>query len=189
MSAAFTPTPMRISVERYQKMIAAGVLTQDDRVELIEGEMLDRAPVGAKHAAMTARLARLFNLAVSDVAVVSPGGPVHLGDYSETQPDVSLLKFRADYYGAKIPESEDVFLLIEVSDSTVTFDQSIKRDLYARYGIAEYWVVDVNDYRITTYREPTPKGYSHTCEFAAATDTLSPQAFPDLKITIRELSG
>jgi hypothetical protein len=113
MSAAFIPTRMRISTDRYQNMVTAGVLSQYDRVELIEGEMLDRGPISAKHAAATARLARLFILAAGDLAVISPGGPVNLGDYSEPQPDVLLLKPRADYYGFKIPEAADVLLLIE----------------------------------------------------------------------------
>jgi Uma2 family endonuclease len=188
MNTNFTPTPMRITIERYQRMVAAGVLTRSDRVELIEGAMLDRAPIGAKHAAATARLARLCILAVGDRSVVSPGGPVNLGAYSEPQPDVLLLKPRADCYAAKIPDAADVLLLIEVSDSTLTFDQSIKRDLYARYGIAEYWVVDVNDKRLTTYREPASEGYAHRAEFAA-TDTVSPRAFPALKIEGREIFG
>jgi Uma2 family endonuclease len=188
MSATFTPTPMRISTERYQRMVTTGVLTRNDQVELIEGEILDRAPIGAKHAAATARLARLFILAVGDTAVISPGGPVNLGDYSEPQPDVLLLKARADDYRAKIPDTADVLLLIEVSDSTLAFDQSIKRDLYARYGIADYWVVDVNDNRIVTYREPSAKGYGQVLEFAM-NDSVSPQAFPDVKITFGKIFG
>ena len=188
MSAAFTPTRMRITTNRYQRMVRAGVLTRNDRVELIEGEILAMAPIGAKHAAATARLTRLFVLAVGDSAVVSPGGPVNLGDFSEPQPDVLLLKPRADYYGSRIAEAADVLLLIEVSDSTLTFDQSVKLNLYARYGICEYWVVDVEGKRVITYREPTGNGYVHRHEFGAR-DTVSPQAFRDMNLAVSEIVG
>ena len=120
MSVAFVPEKTRISVDRYQKMVAAGVLTERDRIELIDGEMINRAPIGPKHAALTARLTKLFVLAVSDTAIVSPGGPVNLGVFSEPQPDVLLLRPRGDYYAGKIPEASDVLLLIEISDSTDT---------------------------------------------------------------------
>lgn len=92
MNTAFAPARMRITTERYQKMVAAGVLAKYDRIELIEGELLQMAPIGAKHAALTARLTRLFNLAVGDSAVVFPGGPVNLGNFSEPQPDIVLFE-------------------------------------------------------------------------------------------------
>lgn len=99
-----------------------------------------------------------------------------------------LLKPRADYYGFKIPEAADVLLLIEVSDSTLTFDQSVKLGLYARYGVAEYWVIDLEDQLVVTYREPAAKGYASKLEFTTA-DALSPQAFPDVTIAVTEIFG
>ncbi len=181
MSTAFTPPRMRITTNRYQMMVATGVLTKYDRIELIEGDMLDMAPIGTKHAAITSRLHELFVLAVSRSATVVSGGPVNLGEFSEPQPDLMLLKRRADFYGGKIPESADVLLLIEVSDSSLAFDQGVKLGLYARYGISEYWVVDVEGKRVVAYREPTAKGYVSKAVFAAA-DSVSPQAFPGVKI-------
>jgi Uma2 family endonuclease len=186
MNAAFTPARMRITTERYQRMVAAGVLTKYDRIELIEGELLQMAPIGAKHAALTTRLTRLFNRAVGDSAVVSPGGPVNLGDFSEPQPDIVLLKHRADDYSSRIPGAADVLLLIEVSDSTLAFDQGAKLALYARYGVPEYWVIDVEGQRIITHREPSANGYVRTFESVAA-NTVSPQALPDVTIVVREL--
>jgi Uma2 family endonuclease len=188
MSAAFTPTRTRISTDRYQKMVATGVLTKYDRIELIDGEMLDMAPIGTKHSAITSRLHELFVLAVSRSATIVSGGPVNLGEFSEPQPDLMLLKRRADFYSSKIPEAADVLLLIEVSDSSLSFDQTVKLSLYARYGIAEYWVVEVEGRRIVTYCEPTVKGYVRTLEYTAA-DTLTPQAFPDVKIAVKEILG
>ena len=169
-------------------MVATGVLTKYDRIELIEGDMLDMAPIGTKHSAITSRLHELFVLAVSRSATVVSGGPVNLGEFSEPQPDLMLLKRRADFYSGKIPESVDVLLLIEVSDSSLSFDQSVKLSLYARYNVAEYWVVDVEGKRVVTYREPTAKGYVRKIEFAAA-DTVAPQAFPDIKIAVGEIFG
>lgn len=186
MSTAFTPTRTRITTDRYQKMVATGVLTKFDRIELIEGEMLDMAPIGTKHSAIKAKLHELFVLAISRSATIVGGGPVNLGEFSEPQPDLMLLKRRADFYSGKIPEAADVLLLIEVSDSSLAFDQSVKLSLYARYGISEYWVVDVEGRRIVTYREPTAKGYGRKVEFTAP-NSVTPHAFPGLKIHIGEI--
>jgi Uma2 family endonuclease len=186
MSAEFTPTRIRISTNRYQMMVAAGVLTKYDRVELIEGDMLDMAPIGTKHSAVTSRLNELFILALARSATVVSGGPVNLGDFSEPQPDVMLLKRRADFYSGRIPEAADVLLLIEVSDSSLSFDQGIKLNLYARCGVSEYWVIDVEGKRIFTHGEPGTKGYARKLEFAAA-EIVTPKAFPDLKIAVGEI--
>jgi len=188
MSAAFTPTRTRISTNRYQMMVAAGVLTKYDRIELIEGDMVDMAPIGIKHTAITNRLNELFVLALARSATVAVGGPVNLGDYSEPQPDLMLLRRRADFYSGKIAEPMDVLLLIEVSDSSLSYDQSVKWGMYARYGVAEYWVVDVEGQRVVTYVEPAPTGYGRKSEFAADA-TVAPQAFPDVKINVGELFG
>ena len=188
MSAAFIPTRMQITTNRYQMMVAAGVLTKYDRVELIEGDLLNMAPIGTRHTAITSRLNELFVLAVSRAATVVSGGPVDLGEFSEPQPDLTLLKRRADFYSGKHPGADDVLLLIEVSDSSLTFDQGVKLRIYARYGVAEYWVVDVEGRRIITYREPAGQGYVHTREFAAA-DVVAPRAFPDVQIVVGDLFG
>jgi hypothetical protein len=169
-------------------MVATGVLTKYDRVELIEGEMFDMAPIGIKHSAITSLLNELFMFATARSATVVVGGPVNLGEYSEPQPDLMLLKRRADFYGGRLPEAPDVLLLIEVSDSSLAFDQGVKLSLYARYGVSEYWVVDVEGKRILTYREPTANGYAAQAEFAAA-DAVAPQAFPDLKVAVGEIFG
>jgi Uma2 family endonuclease len=186
MNVAFVPEKMRISVDRYQKMVAAGVLTKNDRIELIEGEMINIAPIGSKHAALTARLTKFFVLAVGDTAILSPGGPVNLGDYSEPQPDLLLLRPRSDFYVGKIPETADILLLIEISDSTLAYDQGIKRALYARHGVGEYWIVDVEGKRIQIHREPTVEGYTRVNEFRT-TDTVSPQALPTVQLMVQTL--
>jgi Uma2 family endonuclease len=179
---------MRISTDRYQMMIAAGVLTKYDRIELIEGDMLDRAPIGSSHVAITSRLHEFFVLAAGRSATVVSGGPVNLGHFSEPQPDLMLLKRRADFYSGKLPEATDVLLLIEVSDSSLAFDLGAKLNLYARYGVSEYWVIDLEGRRVLCHREPTPKGYARHTEHATG-DTLAPRAFPDLKVAVDEIFG
>jgi Uma2 family endonuclease len=169
-------------------MVATGVLTKYDRIGLIEGDMLDMAPMGTRQSAITSRLNELFVLALSRSATVVSGGPVNLGEFSQPQPDLMLLKRRADFYSGKTPEATDVLLLIEVSDSSLAFDQGVKLNLYAWYGVAEYWVVDVEGKRVVTYREPAAKGYIRKTEFEVP-DTLTPQAFPELKIAVGEIFG
>jgi Uma2 family endonuclease len=167
-------------------MVATGVLTKYDRVELIEGEMLEMAPIGSKHSAITSRLNERFVLALARSATVIVGGPVNLGQFSEPQPDLMLLKRRVDFYGERIAEAADILLLIEVSDSSLSFDQGAKLALYARNAVPEYWVIDVQARRVVTYLEPAEAGYARTLEYAAA-DCVSPRAFPDLKFAVSEI--
>jgi len=186
MNAAFTPTRMRITIDRYQKMVASGVLTPSDRVELIEGEILDKAPIGTKHASVTRRLHKQLVLAVGDGAVVGAANPVDLGDASEPGPDLLVLRSQADDYVRAHPQARDVLLLVEVSDSSLAFDQGAKRALYAKFGVSEYWVVDVNSRRIFAYAGPVQGAFQRTREYVSG-DTISPQAFPNIKIIVGEL--
>ena len=186
MNVAFIRERTRISVGRYQRMVAAGVLTDRDRIELIDGEMVNMAPMGPKHAAITARLTKQLVLNAGDTAIVSPGGPVNLGDFSEPQPDVMLLRPRDDFYAGKIPEAADVLLIIEVSDSTLAFDQSTKRALYARHGVVEYWIVDVEGKCIQVHREPTANGYARILEFTL-TESVAPQTLPSVQLMVQTL--
>ncbi len=186
MSVVSVPERMRISADRYRKMVETGVLTKYDRVELIDGDMINMAPMGMNHAAVTARLNRLFVLSARDSAIVSPGGPIKLGDYSEVQPDLMLLKPRNDFYSAQIPSPPDVLLLVEVSDSSLAFDQGAKRALYARYGVAEYWVVDIPGKRVHVYREPAADGYAKAVEHTLS-DIVSPRALPAIQVMVGTL--
>jgi Uma2 family endonuclease len=182
-----TPTVARrtrISVERYQKMIATGVLTKCDRVELIEGEMFDTAPTGLRHAMISARLGRLcFDGVGADLATIFIGGPVDLGGFSEPQPDVLLVRPRAY---AKIPEAGDVLLAIEISDSSLAYDRGTKASLYARYGIAEYWIVDAEGECVEIYTDPASNTYGGKAT-ARGTELITPRALPSLRITVREI--
>ncbi len=186
MSVVLVPERMRISAERYQKMIATGVLGKYDRVELIEGDILEMPPIGWPHSAVTAHLTKLFVLAAGDAAVVSPGGSIVLGDFSQPQPDLMLLKYRKDFYSGQYPTASDVLLLVEIADSSLAFDQSTKRALYARYGAAEYWVVDLRGQHVYVYWEPTANGYAQALELSGNA-TASPRALPLVQIPVGTL--
>jgi len=186
MSTVFTPTRMRITVDRYQKMVAAGVLTPSDRVELIEGEIVDMAPIGTRHASVTGRLFKRLVLSLGDAATVRAGNPIDLGSFSEPEPDLLVLRPRADDFLRAHPQAEDVLLLIEVADTSLTFDQGAKRELYARFGVSEYWVVDLNGRRIFAYLAPSEGAFQRSREYLVD-ETISPQAFPEVKLAVREL--
>jgi Uma2 family endonuclease len=185
MSVVSLPERTRISADRYQKMVETGVLTQYDRVELVDGDMLNMAPIGTQHSAATDRLTRLFVLAAGDSAIVSPGRSVKLGDYSVPQPDLMLLRPREDFYAGQIPTAPDVLLLVEISDSSLAFDRGAKRALYGRHGIAEYWVVDLPGQGVHVYREPTDDGYAQELEHSAD-DILSARALPHFQVAARK---
>jgi Uma2 family endonuclease len=186
MSVEWIPERARISADRLDKMIAAGVLTKYDRVELIEGDMINEPGINPPHSAVTARLNELLVLSVSDSVIVSPCGSVRLGDFSVPQPDLMLLKRREDFYFGRRPTASDVLLLIEVSDSSFAYDQSTKRALYARHGVEEYWVVDVRGERVFVYSEPAEEGYARVVQCTTA-DIVSPRAVPVVQIKVGTL--
>ena len=183
MSVVVVPERMRISVDRYEQMIATGVLSEYDRVELIDGDMVNEPWIGPPHSAITARLNKLLVLSVGDSALVSPGGSVRLGDHSVPHPDLLLLGPREDDYWGQRPTAADVLLLVEISDSSLAYDQSTKRSLYARYGVREYWVIDVQGRRVYVYSDPAVDGYAQVLECTAA-DTISPRALPAVQIRV-----
>jgi Uma2 family endonuclease len=167
-------------------MVETGVLTKYDRVELIEGDMINEPGVNPPHSAITARLNELLVLSVGRSVTVSPCGSVRLGDFSVPQPDLMLLTRREDFYFGRRPTAADVLLLIEISDNSLAYDQSTKRALYARYGVEEYWVVDVQGERVFVYSEPAGEGYARVVECTRA-DIVSPRAVPAVQIQVGTL--
>lgn len=186
MIAVFKPAPMAISIERYEKMAAAGVLTRDDRVELIDGEILEMAPIGTRHGSVAGRLMKRLILAAGDAAIVRTVNPVNLEAFSQPQPDLVLLRPRADDYVDSRPGPRDVLLLIEVSETTLDFDQGRKGSLYAAAGIREYWVIDVNDRRVVAYSDPQSGSFCSIVEHGLE-DELAPRALPGVGIIVKEL--
>ena len=145
------PRRHRISVHDYHRMGETGVLAPDARVELIEGEIIDMAPIGNDHQSIVDQLNRQLVLLVGDRAIVRVQGSIRLSQWSEPEPDVVLLKPRSDFYRGEFALGTDTLLVIEVSDTTLKYDREIKVPLYARHGVPEAWVVDVNGNALLVY--------------------------------------
>lgn len=149
----------RLTVAQYHRMGEAGILRADARVELINGEIIDMAPTGSRHAGTVKQLARILIQVLGADALIGVQDPIVLDDESEPQPDLAVLRPRADFYKSSHPGPADVLLLIEVADSSLRYDRLIKVPLYARHGIAEVWLVDLDGRRVSRYTEPGPQGY------------------------------
>ena len=176
----------RWTVEDYHLMARSGLLDETDRVELIEGELIDMAPIGSRHAFILNWLNRALSAAVGEVALVSIQNPVRLGERSEPQPDVALIK--GGNYMDNLPTAADVLLIVEVSDSTLEYDRDVKVSLYARHGIPEVWLVDVNARELTLYREPA-EGQYRLIRKPTAMEAVSPTAMPGVAIALTEVWG
>jgi Uma2 family endonuclease len=145
------PQRHRITVDEYHRMAEVGLLAPDARVELIEGEIIDMAPIGKEHTSIVDQLTRLFIRAVGDSAIVRVQGSVRLSQMSEPEPDVVLLKPRTDFYRNEYASGADTLLVIEVSDSSLRYDRDVKVPFYARHGVPEVWIVDVQNDRLLVY--------------------------------------
>ena len=167
-------------------MAETGVLRPDARVELLDGQIIDMSPIGPFHGGVTKFLSRFFFAAAKGRWITSVQDPVRLDDHSEPEPDLMLLKPSADFYRKRHPQPEDVFLLVEIADTTLERDQEDKLPVYARAGIAEAWIVNLNDQTIEVYTLPGFTGYSSKTILGAG-DKASPQAFPDALLDVAEL--
>ena len=149
----------RITVHEYHRMAEVGLLAPDARVELIEGEIVDMAPVGSEHGSVVDQLNRLLTRAVGDLAIVRVQGAIRLSQITEPEPDVAVLKPRDDFYRHEQPPGTDTLLVIEVSDSTLRYDRDDKVPLYARHGVPEVWIVDLQHNRLLVYGSPADGEY------------------------------
>lgn len=176
----------RVSVEDYHRMAAAGIFGEDDRVELIEGEVVDMPPIRSRHGGVVKRLIQAFSV-VGQRAIVSVQDPLRLGLGSEPQPDLMLLEPRADFYADAHPEAGDVLLLVEVGDTSARFDREVKLPLYARHGIREVWLIDLDTRQVEVCRRPLPEQANYADRTILAAGTISPAALPDCSIEIGQL--
>lgn len=176
------------NVDEYYRMIDAGILSEDDRVELIEGEVIKMSPIGKFHAACVKRLNELFVFLVGRTATISVQDPIRLNDFSEPQPDIALLKRRDDFYSSGHPTPEDVLLVVEVADSSVQYDRTIKMPLYARSGIPEVWLVDVARDLVEVYARPVNGRYQDFREVRRG-ETLTLSSLPNLVISVDDILG
>ncbi len=180
------PAGHRLTATEFRRMAEAGILREDDRIELIEGVLIDMAPIGSRHASVVARLNAWLAGAAGGRFIVFPQNPVSLSEHSQPQPDLALLKPREDYYRRALPAAEDVLLLIEVADTTLDYDKTTKVPLYAKSGIAEVWLVNLPDAVIEVFREPSAHGYARVTRIERG-ERIAPLAFADLVLTVEEL--
>jgi Uma2 family endonuclease len=153
------------TVDEFERMGAAGIFHPDDRLELIEGEIVEMPPIGSSHAACVDALALLFNETARRRFLVRIQSPIRLDDFSEPQPDVALLRWRDDFYRQAHPTPADVLLVVEVADTTVESDRQVKIPLYARAGIPEVWLVNIPGERIEVYSDPEGETYRQVRRF------------------------
>jgi Uma2 family endonuclease len=169
-------------------MLKAGILRKEDRVELLDGEIIEMSPIGGRHAGTVDGLGEWFVLGLAGRARVRIQNPVRLSSGSEPEPDIVLARPRSNRYMERHPGPEDIFLIIEVSDTTLDFDRDTKVPFYAAAGIPEVWIWDLNGARVLVYREPRDGVYRQTT-VVERDSTLSPAAFPDLVLRVADLMG
>jgi Uma2 family endonuclease len=175
----------RLTVDEYYRMAETGVLAPDARVELIEGEIIDMAPMKSRHAGVVNELAARLHEAVGRRAVITCQTPLRLSHRSEPEPDLMLLRPRADHYGSSHPGAADVLLLIEVADSSARYDREIKVPLYARHGVAEVWVLDLDARRALFHRSGNGSDYADV----TSSEAPGTVALPGLDGLSVDLSG
>jgi Uma2 family endonuclease len=180
--------PRRFTVEEYQRMGETGILTREDRVELIDGQIVRMTPIGPPHSGTVMALHQMLASLLGDRAVLSVQAPVILNDFSEPQPDVVLLKPPLGTYRQRHPDPDDVLLLVEVADTSGAYDRRVKLPLYAQAGISEYWIVDVKRRIVDVHRSPHGDGYALVEEVSPGAG-LSPEAFPDIELQVSEILG
>lgn len=180
------PTRFKLTIEQYHRMGELGILRPDDRVELIDGELVRMAPIGSMHSGLVSRLTRLLVEQVGRDGVVSPQNPVILSNVTEPQPDLAVLRWRADDYMTDTPWAQDALLVVEVADSSLRFDRDVKLRFYAASGVPEVWIVDVRRQCILVFREPGVEAYASSQTLAAG-DVAGCRALPGVRIDVAAL--
>jgi Uma2 family endonuclease len=176
------------TVAEYERMGRAGIFSEDERVELVCGEIIQMSPIGKRHAAVVGLLTQLITLLLRRRAIVWVQNPIQLDSHSEPQPDIAVLKPRADFYRRSKPTAEDVLLVIEVSDTTLEYDQKVKVPLYARAGIPETWVVNLRGERIKAYADPAKGAYQTITSYARG-EELQSRALAALRVSVADILG
>jgi Uma2 family endonuclease len=178
----------RFTRDEFAQIAAAGVLGEDDRVELIEGEIVEMSPLGSQHAACVDRLNHRLQSLVQNRAIVRVQNPIRLDEYSQPQPDIALVQPRDDFYAGGHPEPEDVLVLIEVSESSLTYDRDVNLPLYARAGIVEVWLVALLPQVIEVYRAPGESSYDEKRTYRRG-QTIAPMHLSDAELAVERILG
>ena len=175
-----------LTVEEYHKMGEAGVISTDEEVELIEGQIIEKPMKGTSHSAVNKYLEKLLESCLGDAALVRVQDPVKLDNYSEPEPDIAVVKPDDFYYATHHPTPPEIYLIVEIADTTLKRDTEFKAKVYAKAGINYYWVLDITNRQLYAFREPTPTGYQNQ-QILSDDATISPVAFPNVTININEM--
>jgi Uma2 family endonuclease len=181
-----TLTRHRFTVAQYEEMVDTGILTENDRVELVRGEVVEKMPIVPAHAASVNRLNRLFQKRLGTAAIIAVQNPIRTAD-SEPEPDLALLRPRDDFYSDATPGGNDVLLVVEVSDTTLENDRTLKCEIYAEAGIPEYWIVNLVENCLEIHRDPLPSGTYATVQRLDRQSALAPLNFAECLLSVSEL--
>lgn len=182
------PMRRRFTVDEYFRMAEVGILRPEERVELVDGEVFCMSPIGSRHAAGVRRTRQLLSARIGDRALLDTQNPIRLGNHAEPEPDVVVLVTRDDLYAERHPEPADVLLAVEVADTSLAYDREVKLPSYARAGVRETWLEDLNGDAVEAYRRPGHQGYGEVRRYRRG-DRIAPEAFPDVEIAVEHLLG
>jgi Uma2 family endonuclease len=185
MGAPLTVPRRLITVDQFHRMGEAGIFHENEHIELIEGELIQMAPIGGHHLQLVNVLTRLLDRQVADEGVVSPQNPISLPPDNEPQPDIAILR-PANLRRRVVPTAQDVLLVVEVSVTTLEYDRDVKIPIYARHPIPEAWLVDAQSESVSIYLDPSPKGYRRLLT-PQKSETISPILLPNVRIRLSEL--
>lgn len=180
------PEVYRFGVAAYHRIIAANIFTEDEHIELINGELRLMPPINADHAGKNKRLNRLFSRLVQDRAIIAVQDPLTLPENSEPEPDLMLLRPRDNFYEQTHPTPEDTLLVVEIADTSLRYDRTIKVPLYAAHGIPELWLLNLKNRSLEIYRDPGPNGYRQLL-LPERDTTIALLLLPEVHIHVAEL--
>ena len=179
-------SPHRFTVDEYYRMAETGILDEDDRVELIDGQILVMEPISPEHGGHTIALNRLFSSLVSDRAIIGVQNPIQIDEYNHPQPDVVLCKLHDDLYKRNHPKPSDILLIVEVAWTSAARDRRLKIPLYARAGILEFWLVDIPHRMLEVYTEPSDDSYDRVARLRAGS-SVRLTAFDDVEVRVEDV--
>ena len=181
-------TKKLFTVDDYYKMVDAGILQNGERTELIDGEIIELSAMGARHAAVVTQFTDVLVPLFKGKALLRPQLPLRLNQFNEPQPDIVLLKPRQDRYASRHPGPADVFLVVEISDSSLKYDRDVKLHIYAAARLPEVWIADLAGDALLVYRDPSRQSYTTSLSFRRG-DSLSCLRFPEIQLTVDDVLG
>ena len=188
MGMAVEVSRRRFTADEYQQMAKVGILREGDPFELIDGEVVAKVTIGPRHNAAVNRLNRRFVSLAGESAIVQAQGSVRLNLFNEPEPDLALLRPRDDFYAAGHPGPSDILLVVEVAQTSIDYDRAVKAELYARLGVVEYWLVDLNTDVVTRYTDPADGQYRRV-EPVPGGVSFAPQQLPACRLTTADIFG